>query len=503
MALAAQVFDHNSPAVPTLAGGMRLGSAGVSGAPLQTIGVMTALSSADGSFSDTTGQGQIDYDSSGYLYVADATNQRVQRFSKAATGLYVYDSKCTALSALGSAVNLNLVAIDRARSQIHLASSAQAVASTWVGVWDLASWPTLTVANRVRSYGSNNGSGAGKTNAGMGLTLVGDSAYAVSSAGDYRTVQWDHTTGVLTAEVTDTYLRSRLASDGTRIFQGSLSGATKGLHRLDAALASALRLDNTLPSGLRYSRRNYLTLGTNGDTADIQHHGGRIYLRTISEGRIVAWGSANDTFVDEFAWPGGASASESFGHAPGQMFTNQPLWGKMGTWVSGDGSKSDDLLVWSSNAQNNVQHSFLTAFPLSTSTATWTKTDWSAGTSTLQAIALQGTGIAAEKLKVRLKKNSGSWVTVLASQLADSTQLQTVGTLTSGDTLTVELSLSTWDRLDGHATLIACRDKITPTEVAMSLYYEDSFADVYNVQLSPQVTGQQGGQAAFKGKQGA
>jgi hypothetical protein len=160
MALASQVFDHDTPSAPTRAGGMLLDSAGVSHPPLQTLGSLTANSSADGEFSTSgLGYGQLDYDSAGRLYVMDTGNNRVQRFAKNASGVWAYDSKATTITtSLGGGGNPVLLAIDRAANEIHLAAYDQYVDSTWIKVFSLAGWPTLGSA--VRSYGSNSSSNA-------------------------------------------------------------------------------------------------------------------------------------------------------------------------------------------------------------------------------------------------------------------------------------------------------------------------------------------------------
>jgi len=140
-------------------------------------------------------------------------------------------------------------------------------------------------------------------------------------------------------------------------------------------------------------------------------------------------------------------------------------------------------------------------YPLLASTATWTKTDWSAGTNTIKAISLKGTNLSGEKFKIRLKKNSGSWETITPDLVQDEATLDWA-TFTTGDILTVELSLSTWDRLDGHATLTANRDKIAPTNVAVQVVYEDTEGDVYVPYASAGFKARQNATGAFKARQG-
>lgn len=507
-----QLLTNALPGIPTLTGGMKLGSTGVSRSPLRTLGSVAGLSGADGSFSAALGTGDIDYDSAGYLYVADPSNSRVQRFSKAADGSYTFDSKCSASSALGSAVTLDLVAIDRTRNQIHLAASNDTKTGNWIGVWDLSLWGAgsnnaLTVANRLRAYGTNNtGNGSGKANTGQTLTLVGDFAFVTSMSGDLRALQWNHTTGALISEATQSFVLSKIISDGAgKYWAGASAGTFVGFRQIDPSTWTSLaRLDNPNPAGLRYTRRNRFVLGA--DVTSCIYYGGRVYVRELTQGRILGWKASDNSFVDIFAMPGGmgTSGSDHWGDAPGQYFSLQIPWGKMGLWVAPSGSgKTDDLLMWSAHADNDNQQSFLAAWPLSTATATWTKNDWSTGVNTLKALGLAGVNLSSEKTKVRLRKNAGAWVTLTLDQLNSNSAIGAVGTFTTGDTLTVELSLSVWDRLDGHATLIAVRDKLTPSEVTGVLLYDDSAGDVYVPYLASGLRGRQGGQAAVKARQGA
>lgn len=507
MGLSTQLFNHTTPAAPTLTGGMLIGASGVTHPPLQTIGDMTAFSSADGSFTDAFGQGQIDSDSAGYLYVSDHTNNRVQRFAKNSSGVWVYDSKVAMSSALGSAVNGNLIAIDRARAQIHIGSSAQNATGTLIGVWDLSQWPTLTVLNRVRSYGTAAASnGAGNLRAPTNLTIIGDFAILTSSTGDYRVIKYNHTTGALVAEDTNSLWKARFAAnaDGSKYYSGAQATDTElGLWLMNTStLAGSSRLDST--SGGTYFRRGSLQQSSGGDASDLVYYNGRIYVRSFDGGRVQAWETTGDTFVDEFLWAGGAGSAVSYGHSAGYKPSNIQQM-HVGVAYAANNTKSDDFVAWANNAANTGSQSFLLVWPLSTSTATWTKTDWSSGTNTLSGILLDGTNLSAEKFKLRLRKNSGSWITVRAGSLIGSaftTAISGLGTFTSGDTLTVELSLSTWDRLDGHSTLIATRDKLSPANVAMQLLYEDTAANVYVPYASGAFKGRLGGSGSFRGKLG-
>lgn len=488
MGVRTQRFDHLLPAPPVCTKGMRAGASGVSAPPLQTIGLMTATSAADGSFSDTQGHGQIDYDTAGYLYVADPGNQRVQRFTKSAvTGAYAYDSKCSALNALGSAVTLNLCAIDRTRNQIHLASSSQILTGTWVSVYNLTDWPNLTSGNRVRQYGTNaSAPGSGNARTGIGLTLVGDHAYVVSAASDFRVLKWNILTGALVAQQTKSAAAARIASDGTRFYAGSQGNTEVGVWRFnETTLVGITRLDSNLPSGFRYTRRNRFLL--NGDCLDLIHHKGLIYARESGHSRIFAYDPLTDTFVDEFAWPGGASLTETFGHFPGEMFSLAVAGGKLGSYVPPDDTRSDDLMVWSGNGGPalNAQTSFLTVWPTSIATATWVFSEWSAEPSTIKVFSVAGKDLSAEKMRVRAKKDGGAWVVFTLDQLLDESRWATLGTFVEGNILTIELDLCAWFRLDGHSVLVATRDKLAPQNVIGRLEWDDPAADVF----VPQPTG--------------
>lgn len=506
MALQLQAFDHQTPAAPTLRKGMLLGASGVSAPPLQTVGTRTSVSSsANGDFADILGKGQIAYDSSGRMYVGNTSNNRVDRFTKNASGIWVWDSSCSALNALGANVSLELVAIDLSRNQIHLASSAQNAAG-FIGVWDLGLWPGLTTLNRNRSYGTQSGSnGSGNARTAMCLTLIGDFAIVCSSAGDYRVLKINHVTNTLVAEDTNTLWKARFSAnaDGSKYYSGAQASDTElGLWLMNTAtLVGSSRLDSGSPAGVNYTRRNNLVQGVGGDIVDTVYYNGRIFVRLLRAGRVVAFRTSDDLFDDEFLWAGGMGASECFGHAPGDMFSPQIQQAKLGVVVGGD-SQSDDLVAWSSNAQNTSQQSFLTVWPMSTALATWSKSDWSTGTNTIKRIVIQGTNLSGEKFKLRLRKNSGDWVTVLPSQLRDEAILASAGTLTQGNTLDVELNLNAFERQDGHATAKATRDKLTPTNVSLDLVYEDTAGDVYVPYASGALKAKFGGQGAFKGRLG-
>jgi hypothetical protein len=139
--------------------------------------------------------------------------------------------------------------------------------------------------------------------------------------------------------------------------------------------------------------------------------------------------------------------------------------------------------------------------PISAATATWSKTDWSTGTNTIKAIGIKGTNIAAEKFKVRYRKNAGSWFTVTPDLMLDEASLDEV-TFTSGDTAEFELSFDLWNRLDGHASFYAVRDKLPPTNVALQVIYEDTEGDVYVPYATPGFRVKQNATGAFKATQG-
>lgn len=476
MALAYRTLNHSN--VSALTKGMRAGVSGVSAPPLQLVGSvgLIATPAANGSFSDVEGKGQKAYDSLGRMYICDSGSNRVQRFIKNSAGVWVYDSQCSSLSALGVSVNMEMVAIDRSRNQIHLASSSQNVAGTLVGVWNLASWPTLSVVNRVRSYGTASASnGAGNLRTPMGITLVGDEAILVSSAGDYRVIRYNHTTGAILAQKTNSLWKNRFASDGAKYYSGAQATDPEvGLWEMNpATLIGTTRLDIG-SAGSAYSRRGYAVQGAGGgDVSDLTYFNGRLYIRLMSDGRILAWDLATNTFVDEFMWPGGTSLTENFGHAPGRMITQQIQKARF-EFIGGDANNSDDVALWSSNAPNLQSQSFVTMVPVSIATATWSLTGWSAGVNTIKKLVPFGDNLAGEKIRLRLRKNAGAWQTVLFSQLNREDLFALVGTATGSDTIDIEASSSQWDRLDGHPVLAACRDKLPPTNMGFDVVYEDT-----------------------------
>ncbi len=77
------------------------------------------------------------------------------------------------------------------------------------------------------------------------------------------------------------------------------------------------------------------------------------------------------------------------------------------------------------------------------------------------------------------------------------------GTFTSGDTLTVELSLSIWDRLDGSSALSAARNRQPPTEVQMLLTYDDTAETQFTPVATVGFAGKLGGAGAFRGRLGS
>ena len=475
MATALQLLNATTPAAPTRALGMLLGASGVTHPPVQTIGIMTGTSSADGSFSDSSGYGQISYDSAGYMYVADTANNRVQRFAKSAAGVWAYESKFTGVgTVLGGGTAPAIVAIDRSTTpnQVHIAAYDHYTASNWISVWSVADWPSLTTLNRLRQYGANASSNtAGRAYLGGALAL--DDTYAVVSSllSPFRLLTWDHVTGSLVIEETQTAPQAFATDGADNWYSVTNGGAEIGLHSFNVqTMASISRLDST---GNNSPRRDRFGVSNAGNPS---YHSGRLYLRDYL-GRVMGWEVDGD-YVDDFIFAGALGASNAISGNSSAGATSNPLTSKVGIVVDADGVAW--FVAWSFNADNAATQSFLTAWPMFASTAQWTKTDWSAQANTLQGIHFDGVNLSSEKYKVRLNKNGGSWVTLVAGQFtgaAFTSAIAALGTFAAGATLTVELSLSTWDRLDGHASLTATRDKLSPSEVVAALAYDDPALD--------------------------
>jgi len=504
MALARQTFDHDSPSAPTRAAGMLLGSSGVTHPPLSTIGALSGTSSANGSFSDTEGYGHIDYDSSGYLYVFDSGNNRVQRFVHNATdGDFDYDSKLDGITTLvgGGSTNYGILAIDRTNAQIHLTLGDYTQTSgAWISVWNLSDWPNLTTLNRVRQYGSNSSSSDASGRSYLGLSLAIDDTYAVvsSALSPFRTLRWNHQTGVLENQETQATTYSQFATDGAgNWWVGAHAGAAEaGICKIDVTTLTIIgsRLDTASQTQWRSAQ-----MPSTSAAPRPFYHGGRVYVVDYL-GRISAWDAGTGAFVDDFVAPGSLGPSNTLtGANSGSHQLAATIYRDKGrVIVVGDKAY---FVSWSHNASGTAAQCFLAVYPLATSTAAWTKTDWSAGTNTIKAISIKGTSLSGEKFKIRLRKNAGAWTTITPDLVQDEGTLD-FETFTSGDTLTVELSLSTWDRLDGHATLFATRDKISPSEVAVQVVYEDTDGDVYVPYAAPGFRGKVGIQGAYKGKIG-
>lgn len=509
MAKATQVFNHSSPSVPTLTKGMMLGASGVSAPTLRIVGTIAAAGASNGQFNDQLGRGQFDYDSEGNLWICNLSNNAFEKWTRnVITGDYAFSARYTTLNALGSALACDLIAVDRTRTpnQLHVASSVQTAVATAIGVWDISASGPYTVANRVRSYGTFSGSnGTGNARAPLGLTLSGDFAYLVSSAGDMRLLKINHTTNTLITEATRATLgNARFAGTESAMFTGGQLGTDLGLRKTNVStLAPSARVDSDFVSGYRYTRRGVLNYGTGGDLCDIAVYDGRVYVRMREGGIIQAWNTADNSFSDEFLSPGGNGPNgENYGAAPGQMFTNAIQYAKIG--FCAHPTLSDDFLAWSGNAQTSTQpQNFLNAYPVSIATATWVYSGWSAGINTLQSLLPDGTNLAAEKHKARLRKNGGTWYTLVAGQFsgaAFAAAISGLGTFTGDDELEVEGSLSTWARLDGHATKVACVDKLPPTNVNYLLGYDDSAGDVYVPYPSSGFQGRAGGTVAARGR---
>ncbi len=476
-------LDHASPAPPTLTKGARL-AAGVSAPKLQTIGVLTGGSALDGSFNDSSGVGGIDYDAQGRLYVGDNTNNRWQRFARDGAGLWVFDSKVLAVNALGSGLAGTVLAIDRSRSEVHLASHNQYVDGTWVGVWSINDWPNLTVGNRVRSYGSNSLTpAAGKAVFCYELSIDPTYAVATSVISDFRVLRWNHMTGALdTQEVQSARYNRIIHNDGGKWFGGAPSGgAESGVHELlftaPGTLASVVRIDG----GAGYAGSNIRRgrFRTGAEYGNVAYFGGRLYVRESLFGRMMGWDAVNYAYLDTFLPPKEASATEQFGWAPG--YFNGSASAKFG-FVGGTALQPDEMVLWSSHADNVAVQSFLSTIPMSVATATWSYSNWTAlGPSTLKGLPFAGQAIDSARGRVEYRKTpsggaAGAWKLVPWDKLLDAAYIAGLGdhVFNAGDLLEVRLSMSIWDRLDGHASLIAVGGGPAPENVTGVILYEET-----------------------------
>lgn len=498
MGQATELFDQ-SPA-PTRTLGMMLGASGVSAPSVQIVGSVANVSTADGSFSDVNGYGQIDYDSAGYMYVCDISGNRVQRFVKNSSGAWIYDSKVASLGTLiGGGTNSVLVAIDRSRNQIHLGMLDHYTASNWISVWNLSDWPSLTTGNRVRQYGANASSNtADRALQGVGLTIDDTYAVVTSLGTPYRQLRWNHVTGVLQNQDASAVVpKGRWTTDGAGNWWTAIgfNAGSFGLYKADpSTFAAGTRLDVANAGGT--FRRNRFHSGA--PLAPV-YSGGRVYARSYI-GNLMAWSATDNSYVDEFAQSGNLGNGDVALGSSAWAITTSVTNGKSGIVVDADGCAW--LVSWANNANNANSQSFLLMQPLSAAVATWTKTDWSTGVNTLQSIVPHGLHLSGEKWKIRLKKNSGSWITFTTEDVRNSAFFSSLGTFTSGDTLTVELSLSTWDRLDFASGVTATRDKLAPSNIAVQLTYEDTEADVYVPYETGAIKAKLGGTGAFRAKIG-
>jgi hypothetical protein len=491
-----QTFDHNTPSAPALTLGMLLGASGVTHPPIQRIGNLLATGSANGQFSDAFGLGELCAYIVGtqrYLLVADYSNNRYQFFEEQSDGSWDWlHTVSTATLGVANSSVASCIAVDYARSEIHFGGNQ----GVTVGVWSFVDFPSFTAANRLRTY---SGGVSPKR-----IHVRGDFTYM--GAGTTR-VKVNHVTDTIVTTLTQTgqALTPTPNDDGTLLWTSNqqTTGTIRGLHRIDTTtLLSTGKVDQNASGAHRPETGGYNDV----DNTSAIFYGGRLYVGT-HRGPLVAWDS-DDVYLGEFAWPGGARIDETYGHWTGAMNQNgissdAPRFNFI---PAADGSQSALVVYWCSNASqsdNRVSgnQSYLTLVPISTATATWTKTDFSTGTNTIKAISLKGTNLSGEKFKIRLKKNAGAWTTITPDLVQDEAALD-FETFTAGDTLTVELSLSTWDRLDGHATLFATRDKLSPSEVAVQLVYEDTDGDVYVPYATAGFKARQNATGAFKARQG-
>jgi len=314
MARAAQIFDHDTPSAPSRTGGMLLGASGVTHAQLHTIGALSGTSSSNGQFNDAEGYGHIDYDGSGYLYVFDSGNNRIQRFALNASGVFAYDSKLDSVATLvgGGGATYGILAIDRTNAQIHITMGDYTQTSgAWISVWNLSDWPTLTTLNRVRQYGSNSASSDASGRSYLGLSLTIDDTYAVvsSALSPFRLLRWNHQTGVLQNQETQGAAYSQFATDGAgNWWSGSNAGAAEpGLYKMDVTsfTASGSRIDTASVSQWRLGQ----FVSTSASPRPF-YYGGRIYARDYLGG-CTGWDAVTGAIADDFTSPGALGPSNT------------------------------------------------------------------------------------------------------------------------------------------------------------------------------------------------
>jgi len=493
MSISVVSFDQSSSW--SFTNGAALSTNGIKHPSLQSIGILTGASSADGSFSDTNGFGQVDYDSAGYAYVGDYANNRVQRFVLT-NGVWTYDSKVSSIGTLvGGGSNSPLVAIDRSRNQIHIANSDHFTASNWISVWSLTNWPTLTTGNRIRQYGANSSTDvAGRAMSGFGLAI--DDTYAVVSSGSspYRQLRWNHVTGALQNESNAGIIKSKWTTDGSGNWWYCIGfgSANAGVYKADpSTFAAGTRLDTAAVSN--YWRRNRFT---GGAPLCPVYSNGKVYARGYL-GDTLAWNSDN-SFSDEYVPTGPLGSSGEVKGGSGWAVNSSSASGKSGLVV--DQNNQSWLWAWCANADNTASQCFYIAWPMTTSTATVTYiiTD---DTATLKQLLLSGVNLSADKCRISWKKNSGSYHALTLDKASKSGEISALGdhTFVINDTVTFKVELSTWDRLDGNSSFNAVRDKLAPTDVRLNAVFDTSGDLIVNT-VTPSFTARMGDSVSFRAK---
>jgi hypothetical protein len=464
-----QIFDHDSPSAPARALGMQLGARGVTLPALQTLGSLTAIGSGNADFSDINGYGQFAYDSAGRLYIADTDNNRIKRYV-CTNGTWALDTIQTGiLTLLGSGSSPCIVAIDRTvtPNQIHVAALGQNVDNTWINVWSVNDFGSFSTGNRIRRYGSNtNTSQAGKARFGSNLQLDGTHAIVSGASGSGRILCWNHQTGALVADVTTTPGVSQFATDGA----GNWWATGDTDIRIRKYSPTTLSVLATLSAATLNQWKQDRAFSAGGGC--VAYYNGTVLFRD-AYGRIQVYDAATGLYKDTYGDPGSLEGSTWTGKHGAFQVANTPYRNKIGVVVDGDGCAW--LAAWNYSGNTTSQSSFVTLQPLSTATATWTKTDWSSGTNTLVSLHVSGTELGAEKYKVRLRKNAGAWITFTCEDARNAANFASVGTFTEEDVLTVELSLSTHEEPAGGSSP-GIREKLSPQNVFVQLDYSDSAA---------------------------
>lgn len=514
------VFDHASPALPTLTKGAHLTAAGIAPPSPSFMGNLAGIGASNDMFGDGFGQGQMACDSSGRIYVCDTENNKeVKRFVwNSSTRKFEYDSKVNTTSALGSAVKP--ICLEIYNGTLYLAAYDQNASGTWIRYWNnfTSLWPTLTVANSSGAFGSNttgsDSSGVLGTGATLSIGMVEGvlSALATGVGSNRRVILWKVSDGTVTVQAAPagfTRYRHAIGSDG-KLYGGNIafSGALPGLHEISAAnLTSSVQafFDSYSFSTTYWQRKNRASAtGGNGFIAGLIEHDGVLYVRETNPAILHAWLLSDRSYLKQMLRAGfDESDSVSNCIAGPNQFLGTQIQGRLGSHL-GTASMPDHLLFWAWNSPNDAVQAYIKAIPTSVSTATWSYSGpWHADGSTLNRIFADG--LSAKQGRVRVSKNGGVWVT---KSLAEAASDGAFGIALSGsDTLDVQLLLSTFYDLSVYdpnevtlATKRSAESPFTPTDCR--LISEFTEGDVLIPYASSSFKGSVGGTGAYQGQIG-